>query len=65
MLLLVVSLVLDNSSSDGQHIVRVLVELLMTDSSEEQKLNVTMMMTMTGTVLVILNIVLGVYSILI
>ena len=49
---------------DGQHIVRVLVDILMPEASDINKLNVAMALTMSGTVLVILNIVFGVYSIL-
>ena len=49
---------------DGQHIVRVLVDILMPEASDINKVNVAMALTMSGTVLVILNIVFGVYSIL-
>ena len=41
------------------------MEILMPKASEINKVNVAMAMTMSGTVLVILNIVFGVYSILI
>ena len=47
---------------DGQHIVRVLVEILLRHKSENTRLTVTASLTMLGTLLIAVNIVLGLVS---
>ena len=50
---------------DGQHIIKVLVDILMPGSSEITRTNIVMGFTMSGTLLVISNIVLGLHSVII
>ena len=47
---------------DGQHIVRVLVEILLQRKSERTRLTVTAGLTLLGSLLISLNIILGLVS---
>ena len=49
---------------DGQHIIKVLVDILMPGSSEITRTNIVMGFTMSGTLLVVSNIVLGIRSVI-
>ena len=49
---------------DGQHIIKVLVDIMMTRSSEITRTNIVMGLTMTGTLLVVSNILLGIRSVI-
>ena len=49
---------------DGQHIIKVLVDILMTGASELTRTNIVMGLTMTGTLLVVSNILLGLRSVI-
>ena len=49
---------------DGQHIVRVLVEILLQRKSEKTRLTVTAGLTLLGTLLIAVNIILGLTSVL-
>lgn len=49
---------------DGQHIIKVLVDILMTGASELTRTNIVMGLTMSGTLLVVSNILLGLRSVI-
>ena len=49
---------------DGQHIIKVLVDIMMTRSSEITRTNIVMGLTMSGTLLVVSNILLGIRSVI-
>jgi len=49
---------------DGQHMIRVLVEMVMINFSQKNRINVTMSLTVLGSFLILINILLGLKSVL-
>jgi len=49
---------------DGQHMTRVLVEMMMINFSQKSRINVAMGLTVTGSLLILINILLGLKSVL-
>merc|ERR1719431_2110031 len=49
---------------DGQHMARVLVEMMMVNYSSKTRINVTMGLTVCGSSLILINILLGLKSVL-
>ena len=49
---------------DGQHMIRVLVEMVMINFSQKNRINVTMSLTVLGSFLIFINILLGLKSVL-